>query len=601
VKGRPVKLATGKYKRVTVATNAELLQTVREYMVKSAAREARLAKEKLRGAVEEDGDGLKSDSDVSERPGSGTGTDDDDEDPNLGVGDPTEDGGKIADKRPQVPGDGDAASGTLAEQLSGAGYAPAVANRTVRVSAAGVPSFVGQVNPPGLVWNSVVPPEMIPDLKRRCAEYFQQLVGGSVDESDTVLEQLDPWQRFAVDIVLYHVRERLRAKAAGKLGRYATDRRPGLLRMILTGTSGSGKSRTIQAIVGQIRRMLRELGYSQEALLLACILSAPTGTAAFQMKSGGGTAHSTYGILIDHFRPLSDERLIKMRARLLMALLHIIDEYSMLSRAFLGKIDYRCGEVYGSAPEGFGGLLVSMGGRDLLLAGDMDQMPAIGGEQLPEDGPYRGKAQQPGQRKKKPGEAADVTYRGGGLPGPSMQELTDRGVLLRDEIQDAVILRNVHRLDDGNDQMSSQERETYRAEADEFADVTAAMSDLSWTRTQHRWLQGFSTGFLRSTRRGQQQLRELADAVVLMDCKKAAPGRQDAADTRNAAVLQEVAENKGVPIVNIRALHVRPGKERDRSQSCSRRANFTIRSMSSSVVKEHVCCFREISGRRRAL
>ena len=136
-----------------------------------------------------------------------------------------------------------------------------------------------------------------------------------------------------------------------------------------------------------------------------------------------------------------------------MALLHIIDEYSMLSRAFLGKIDYRCGEVYGSAPEGFGGLPVSMGGRDLLLAGDMDQMPAIGGEQLPEDGPYRGKAQQPGQRKKKPGEAADVTYRGGGLPGPSMQELTDRGVLLRDEIQDAVILRSVHRLDDGNDQI----------------------------------------------------------------------------------------------------------------------------------------------------
>ena len=89
---------------------------------------------------------------------------------------------------------------------------------------------------------------------------------------------------------------------------------------------------------------------------------------------------------------------------LLAALLHIIDEYSMLGRAFLGMVDYRNSELCGSQPIGFGGLSVSMGGRDMVLAGDMNQMPAIGGEQLPEDGPYRGKAVHPGKRKRKLGQ-----------------------------------------------------------------------------------------------------------------------------------------------------------------------------------------------------
>jgi len=157
-RGLPVKLPTGDYKRVPVTSNAELLRTVREYMVKSAARQAQAAKAKQRGLLpEKDSDEQKSDSDASQRPGSGADTDDDDgpdDDPNAAVADGEGERGKIGDKRPQVPGVADgAAGGTVAEQLSGAGYAPAVGDRTVRVSASGVPAYVGQVNPPpGSLW-----------------------------------------------------------------------------------------------------------------------------------------------------------------------------------------------------------------------------------------------------------------------------------------------------------------------------------------------------------------------------------------------------------------------------------------------------------------
>ena len=87
---------------------------------------------------------------------------------------------------------------------------------------------------------------------------------------------------------------------------------------------------------------------------------------------------------------------------------------------------------------------MSMGGRDMVLSGDSLQMPPTGGDQLFADGPYTGKGLNLPSKKR---GGACVDRRG----APDCHELTHRGLRLRDEFQDAVILRTVWRLDGGKD------------------------------------------------------------------------------------------------------------------------------------------------------
>ena len=121
------------------------------------------------------------------------------------------------------------------------------------------------------------------------------------------------------------------ARRSGRLRQHVVDG-PGLLRMILTGTSGSGKSRAIRALVGQVRRLVRDAGGNEEEVVRSCALSAPTGTAAFQMRRGAATAHRTYGVPIGYCGPASDRVLKRLRARLADSHLHVIDEYGMEAR-----------------------------------------------------------------------------------------------------------------------------------------------------------------------------------------------------------------------------------------------------------------------------
>ena len=53
------------------------------------------------------------------------------------------------------------------------------------------------------------------------------------------------------------------------------------------------------------------------------------------------------------------------------------------------------------------------------------------------------------------------------------------------EFEDVALLRQVWRLDDGNDTMSAEERSAYRADADKFLQVLRRMADLEWTREDH--------------------------------------------------------------------------------------------------------------------
>ena len=148
----------GSAERVAVVDNAEFLRLVREYMLKSAQRNAAREAERIRA------EGGGSSSDGAQGAARGRDSEIEDDDPNVVVEDALAvcvEGELISDKTPQAPAGGGGGVGdcTVEEQLSGAVYAPSVNDRRVSVTADGAPAYVGQVNPPGVQWKSIVPPE----------------------------------------------------------------------------------------------------------------------------------------------------------------------------------------------------------------------------------------------------------------------------------------------------------------------------------------------------------------------------------------------------------------------------------------------------------
>ena len=86
-----------------------------------------------------------------------------------------------------------------------------------------------------------------------------------------------------------------------------------------------------------------------------------------------------------------------------------------------------------------------MGGLDVILSGHGAQAQPIGDDSLCKVGPYTGK----GRNQPKHGE--DPT-------APSAAALSDDAGLFMNEFEDVALLRQVWRLDDGNDTMSAEER-----------------------------------------------------------------------------------------------------------------------------------------------
>jgi hypothetical protein len=127
----------------------------------------------------------------------------------------------------------------------------------------------------------------------------------------------------------------------------------------------------------------------------ACSLSAPTGCASFQMKHGATTCHRTYGVPVGHCGPTKGKEgkaYLRRLERFKLSIVHILDEFSMIGRQMLGKICFRVNEMVGpDGPPEFGGKVVSLGGRDVVLAGDPKQAPPIGDEAMYKNGPYSGR------------------------------------------------------------------------------------------------------------------------------------------------------------------------------------------------------------------
>ena len=131
---------------------------------------------------------------------------------------------------------------------------------------------------------------------------------------------------------------------------------PPPLRMVVTGTAGTGKSYLIQCI-----RLL--LG---DALKVA----APTGVASFIIE--GTTLHSLFHLPTrGEFKQLEGNRLQQLQQTMSSIRYIIIDEMSMVGRKVFGQIDRRLRQAFPHhAQEVFGGC-------SLLLFGDFGQLPPV--------------------------------------------------------------------------------------------------------------------------------------------------------------------------------------------------------------------------------
>ncbi len=155
----------------------------------------------------------------------------------------------------------------------------------------------------------------------------------------------------------------------------------------------------------------------------------------------------------------------------------------------------------------------SGGGRDLVLAGDPAQWQPIGDDPMYKDGEYRGR----GLRR---GDGDDDVV--------AAEDLSNRGLAVRKEFSECVILQKVWRLDDGDDAMAPSERAAYRDEADEFLRVTRAMADCEWTQADHAWLSRRNRSRLNRTKAGREELQAFASAPLLMDGRRKAVGARTA-------------------------------------------------------------------------
>ena len=171
-------------------------------------------------------------------------------------------------------------------------------------------------------------------------EWEGQAAGGPADA--LARDQLDEEQRFAYDIHDFKIEQRARMATAGKLSEHRA------LRLIMTGTAGTGKSRTVHGIAELRQRTVREaclrrgVPVDEEAVRSASVLVAPTGTASFQMKYGATTMHRAFSLSFNSFCGPQQTRdtavFLKRMRRFRAASVIVMDEFSMIGWITMGKI-----------------------------------------------------------------------------------------------------------------------------------------------------------------------------------------------------------------------------------------------------------------------
>ena len=431
---------------------------------------------------------------------------------------------------------GDWAKASVEARLSAAGPGDAPPERPRPSLQTRTSAQYGQVNPVGHQWEAE---NFVPRAQARTLQELWQTWCGqdvfSIDElrGDQAAqeladkkadkeESLDPWQEFARDV----------------LARRGMDDASPPLRLILTGTAGSGKSRTIKAGVRarSMRSVKNKFDVKQQRRV--CVLAAPTGCASFQLKNGATTIHRAFGVPVGFCGETKNKQTVafcRRQERLRNAGIFIIDEFSMVGRQMLGKILYKVRECLPGA--------ATFGGKDVALAGDLKQAMPIGDDPMFRYGPYVGKGLNKPRNAEMPAGA------------PSLVALSKEGELFREEFQDVVILREVHRIDREAADLDPIAAAQYEQDADEFLEVTNGMANCTWTPKQHAWLSRRNRSWLSKTEEGRRELLAFEEAPLLMDGRKPNTAGEDGSTQVNEEELFRMADRTKKPVLSIAAFH----------------------------------------------
>ena len=128
------------------------------------------------------------------------------------------------------------------------------------------------------------------------------------------------------------------------------------LRMIISGTAGTGKSYLIHCLKQMLKEKMK--------------VAAPTGVAAFNVE--GYTLHSLLDLPTrGELKELEGNRLQQLQIRFKEVKYLIIDEMSMVGRKLFGQVDSRLRQAFPHAADQV------LGGCSCLLFGDFGQLPPV--------------------------------------------------------------------------------------------------------------------------------------------------------------------------------------------------------------------------------
>jgi hypothetical protein len=252
-----------------------------------------------------------------------------------------------------------------------------------------------------------------------------------VDGADALARcELDPWQKFARDIVARRDREWMEAP----------------IRCFMIGTAGTGKSRPVRSFVrvkrSSVKRKLEDkyeslalqtlkvLGRIAEAVRRCCQLGLPVGCASFQLKSGASNLHRLFGVPVGYCGLAVDRTSNKYeikRERVFLDKSYVLEDTSMIACRMLGKIEFKLRDHFGNVSSLDGSDPV-VGQKDYIMCGDPKAGFPIGEEFIHHDGEYIGKAVN------KLFEALDVPSR-----ALSAKKLVQIGFAIREACEDVVI------------------------------------------------------------------------------------------------------------------------------------------------------------------
>ena len=324
----------------------------------------------------------------------------------------------------------------------------------------------------------------------------------------------DDFQQLFLRIVFGHVEELI-------LALRHLNPVPAMLRLLLLGTAGTGKTTTVQTTLQEVHQLLLREGLPASFVRVA----APTGCAAFNLRFNATTVHR----LIHHFRlagfqELSDHSLERLQTWLAETRLVFIDEISMLGRQGMGRMDSRLAQgKAGQNPADD-----SLGGVSCVGIGDPAQCEAISDQQIYDR----------------------AAHKDTGKKDSRAVALSNRGLAVYDEFQEVVVLSNVHRLQTLQ-VAEDADAQAYNERCRRFGEIMLRLRDMTLTHEDYFWL----CKLKRSARSAKDRLF-FADAPVLMEFRRTTEANEeDNCDAHNRKHVRKLAADTNVPVVAFDATH----------------------------------------------